>query len=86
MAYTLTYWEKDGPEPEAYAELHSVRLKSVNEAFTLALPHNRPSRCSFITLNRHRNYKGKKWIDEKTVWETGMGSPANVIKRPHKTR
>ncbi len=86
MAYQLVYWEKDGPQPDAYAELKHIRLKSVEEAFTLALPHNRPNGCALITLDRHRNYKGKKWIDEKTVWEKGLSEPINPIKRPRKTK
>ena len=85
MAYTLTYWHDDG-KPDAHYELKHIRLKSIEEAFTLALPHNRPSGTSLITVERHRNYKGKRWIDEKTVWEKGMDYPANVIKRPTKTK
>lgn len=75
MAYRLSYWESDGNKDQAYAELKSVRLKSIEEAFPLALAHNRPSRTALVTLERHRNYKGKQWIDEKIVWEKGMDYP-----------
>lgn len=85
MALTLTYWESDG-KPDAYSELKHIRLKSIEEAFTLALPHNRPSNTALITLDRHRNYKGRKWISEKVVWEKGMDYPANVIVRPQRTK
>jgi hypothetical protein len=84
MALTLSYWETAGPE--THYQLKEIRLKSIEEAFTLALPHNRPSKCTLITLERYRNYKGKKWISEKTVWEVGMDYPANVIVRPRKTK
>lgn len=85
MAYTLTYWE-NGNEPDTHYELKSIRLKSINEAFNLALPHNRPNKTSLVTVERHRNYKGSRWIDEKTVWEKGMNYPANVVKRPQRTK
>ena len=85
MAYTLTYWASDRA-PRQHYELRHVRLRSINEAFTLSLPHNRPSGTSLITLERHRNYKGQKWIEEKTVWEKGMDYPANVISRPKRTK
>lgn len=86
MAYQLVYWEKDGLEPEAYAEIKHIRLSSIEEVFTLALPHNRPINTALITLDRHRNYRGRKWIDEKIVWERGMDYPANIIKKPYKTK
>ena len=84
MAFTLTYWEEK--DKDTHYELRSVRLKSINEAFPLALPHNRPDKTALITVERHRNYKGRRWIDEKTVWEKGMDYPANVVHRPDKTR
>ena len=59
MAYTLTYWE-NGNSPDSHYELKHIRLKSIIEAFTLALPHNRSLKTSLITIERHRNYKGKK--------------------------
>jgi len=85
MAYTLTYWET-GKGEDTYWELKHIRLSSIEEAFTLALPHNRPAKTSLITVERHRLYKGKRWISEKTVWQAGMQNPANVISRPQKTK
>lgn len=84
MAYTLSYWE--AKDEHTHYQLKQVRLKSINEAFSLALPHNRPSNTALILLERHRNYKGKKWVDEKIVWEKGMDYPANVIARPDRTK
>jgi hypothetical protein len=85
MAYNLTYWASDG-KPDAYSELKHIRLKSIEEAFTLALPHNRPSGTALITVERHRNYKGKKWIAEKTVWEKGMDYPSSPVRYPNRTK
>ena len=85
MALTLTYWAEDNG-PDAHYELKHIRLKSIIEAFTLALFHNRPNRTSLITIERHRNYKNKQWISEKIVWEKGMDYPANVIVRPNKIK
>lgn len=85
MAYRLTYWEAANT-PETHYQLKSVRLKSIEEVFTLSLPHNRPANTSLILLERDRNYKGKKWIDEKTVWERGMDYPENPIRRPNRTK
>lgn len=85
MAYTLTYWES-ADKPETHYELKHIRLKSIEEAFTLALPHNRPSNTSLITVERTRNYKGKKWIDEKIVWEKGLSEPVSPVKRPNRTK
>lgn len=85
MAYTLQYWEEK--DKDTHYELKSIRLKSINEAFPLALRHNRPANTALITVSRHRNYKGKKWIDEKTVWEKSRGdNPVNIVCQPHKTR
>jgi len=85
MSYLLTYWE-NGNNPDTHYQLKQVRLKSIEEAFTLALVHNRPAKTSLILVERHRNYKGRKWIDEKTVWDKTMDYPANVVKRPKKTK
>jgi hypothetical protein len=85
MAYTLTYWE-DSNDSETHYQIKVVRLKSIEEAFTLALPHNRPLKTTLILLERHRNYKNKKWIDEKIVWEKGMDYPESPIVRPTKTK
>jgi len=84
MAYRLSYWEEK--DPVTHYELKCVRLKSIEEAYSLALPHNRPKRCDLVLLERDRNYKGRKWIDEKTVWARGMENPNDVIKRPQKTK
>lgn len=85
MAYTLTYWER-GINADTHYELKSVRLKSINEATPLALPHNRPPKTALVTVERHRNYKGRSWIDEKIVWEFGMNHPNNVVCRPNRTK
>ena len=84
MAYTLSYWE-NGSDKETHYQIKQVRLKSVNEAFTLALPHNRPNKTTLVILERHRNYKNSKWIDEKIVWELGMTNPISPVKRPNRT-
>lgn len=86
MAYTLTYWKEEN-NPESHYEIKSVRLKSINEAVPLALEHKRPVGTDLITVERHRNYKGNRWIDEKTVWD--KNNPNEIIdpvKRPDRTK
>lgn len=50
MAYKLTFWTVKDSDT-AY-ELKSIRLKSVNEVFSLSLPHNRPAGTDFILQER----------------------------------
>jgi len=85
MAYHLSYW-KTAPTPDTHYELRRVRLKSIEEVTSLALPHNRPKGTSLILLEMPRSYKSKHWIDERTVWEEGMSDVTNVIKLPHRTK
>lgn len=83
MAYMLQYWREVGPD--AHDEIKAVRLKSIIEATPLALAHNRPEGTDLVTVSRHRNYRGRKWIDEKTVWENGKGF-FDVVMRPEKVK
>lgn len=61
MGYVLEYWEKDGPQPESYAELRSHPITTVKDIDQLV--HCRPSKTSLITL-RHtsKNRKEKEYI------------------------
>lgn len=73
MSYQLHYWES-APTPDTHYELKVIRLKSIEEVFTLALPHNRPSKTTLITLDR----SDRQSNIEKIVWEKGMDYPAQV--------
>jgi hypothetical protein len=86
MALRLSYWEKDGPDPESFAQLKEIRLKSIQEAFPLALEHHRPARCVLVSLEQNRNYRGKKWIETRTVWEVGMSAPVSPIRQEWRTK
>lgn len=81
MALRLTYWE-DGNDKDTHLALREVRLKSIEEAFTLALPHNRPNRTSLITMGRTDGQS----VIEKTVWERGMDWPQSPISNPLRTK
>ena len=78
MAYILHYWEEDGREPEAYAELRSVRLKSLEEAFPLALPHNRPLKTALVTVDRSDRQSEQELIVWDVLWETGRRATPSV--------
>jgi len=68
MSYILHYWQSDG---SGHSELRSVRLRSIEEAFPLALRHNRPTNCSLITIDRSDNQSN--W--EKIIWEPSYEYP-----------
>jgi len=84
MSLKLVYWEEQ--DKDTHLELKHVVLKSIDEAFPLALAHNRPSKTALITLERYRNYKGNKWIDERIVWERTMDYPVSPIKQIKRTK
>lgn len=84
MAYTLRYWQAH--DLDTHSELKSTRLSSIEEAVPLALEHNRPPNTALITVERHRNYKGKKWIDEKIVWSKKSDRVISPVIRSHRTK
>lgn len=72
MAYILHYWRRDG---NGQSELKAKRLKSINEAFPLSLPHNRPAGTVLITVDRSDNQSNI----EKVIWtESGYVDPCNT--------
>lgn len=63
MAYQLHYWTDDNGKGQV--ELRCIRLKSVEEVFTLTLEHNRPSGTVLITLDRSDKQSNR----EQIVWQ-----------------
>lgn len=68
MAYILDYWGKGTnyhKDIDNLDSLKTVRLKSINEAFPLSLPHNRPSGTIMIGVTR----SDKQSVYEKVIWD-----------------
>lgn len=60
----MDYWKEQ--DKNTHYSLKTIRLKSVNEIQTLALPHNRPNGTNLITINRTDNQSHIEHI----VWES----------------
>lgn len=64
MAYVIHYWEQ-GKDKDTHYELKCVRLKSINEAYPLSLPHNHPKGTVLVTVDR----SDRQSVHEKILFE-----------------
>lgn len=92
MAYILHYWElsKVARTPDDCDELKNVRLKSLEEAYPLALPHNRPSGTVLITVDRSDRKSEREIIVWDKNWEPNKIHAHRPVRRgpgrPRKVR